>query len=104
MRSALVLGSVLLLVGCRSGGGAADGGGGQGASASGGSSAGGGAGGAFAGVHAVQGTNGRAGTIVDKNGNVLVLHGADESGTENYCITWGPPPIVISPEGGPSPL
>jgi hypothetical protein len=131
MRSALVLGSMLLIVGCKSGAGAADGGGGQGASASGGSSAGGGAGGAtggspggssagssggagasgsagaggtFAGVHAVQGTNGHAGTIVDKNGSVLVLHGADESGTENYCITWGPPPIVISPEGGPSPL
>ena len=124
MRSALVLGSVLLIVGCKSGGGAADGGGGQGASvggaggasggAQGGSSAGSsggagssgspGAGGTFAGVHAVQGTNGHAGTIVDQNGNVLVLHGADESGTENYCITWGPPPIVISPQGGPSPL
>jgi hypothetical protein len=133
MRSALVLVSVLAIAGCKSGGGAADGGGGQGGSASGGSFAGGGAsggsqggssagssgsaghgstgaggtggtGGSFAGVHAVQGENGRAGQIVDKNGNVLVLHGADESGTENYCTTWGPPPIVISPQGGPSPL
>jgi hypothetical protein len=60
--------------------------------------------GAFAGVHAVQGTSGRAGKIVDKNGNTLVLHGADESGTENYCTTWGPPPVVVSPQGGPSPL
>ena len=34
----------------------------------------------------------------------MVLHGVDESGTENYCTTWGPPPIVISPQGGPSPL
>jgi len=42
--------------------------------------------------------------IVDKNGTTVVLHGADESGTENYCTTWGPPPIVISPQGGPSPL
>ena len=80
-----------------------------GATGSGGGSTGAGGGvagasGAFAGVHAVQGTSGRAGKIVDKNGNVLVLHGADESGTENYCTTWGPPPIVISPQGGPSPL
>jgi len=33
-----------------------------------------------------------------------VLHGADESGTENFCTTWGPPPVVVSPMGGPSPL
>jgi hypothetical protein len=51
-----------------------------------------------------MGTNGLAGKIVDLNGNVVVLHGVDESGSENYCQTWGPPPIVLSPQGGPSPL
>jgi hypothetical protein len=56
------------------------------------------------GLHAVMGTGGNPGHIADGNGKVVVLHGADESGTENYCTTWGPPPIVISPEGGPSPL
>ena len=114
-----VFGSVLVVAGCKSSGGAIADGGGEGGTAAGGSQGGSagsggstgtgggavaGASGLFAGVHAVQGTNGRAGKIVDKNGNVLVLHGADESGTENYCTTWGPPPIVISPQGGPSPL
>lgn len=56
------------------------------------------------GLHAVMGTSGHIGHLADGNGNVVVLHGADESGTENYCLTWGPPPIVISPAGGPSPL
>ncbi|MGO9834889.1 MAG: glycoside hydrolase family 5 protein [Polyangiaceae bacterium] len=56
------------------------------------------------GLHAVMGTGGRAGQILDKSGHVVVLHGADESGTENFCTTWGPPAIVISPMGGPSPL
>lgn len=56
------------------------------------------------GLHAVMGANGHAGRIADSSGKVLVLHGADESGTENYCTTWGPPPIVVSPAGGPSPL
>lgn len=55
------------------------------------------------GLHAVKGTGGRAGQIVDANGNVVVLHGADESGTENFCTTWVPP-IVVSPADGPSPL
>jgi hypothetical protein len=57
-----------------------------------------------AGLHAVMGTGGRAGHLVDQAGHVVVLHGADESGTENFCTTWGPPPIVVSPMGGPSPL
>jgi hypothetical protein len=123
MKGGVVLALALAAVGCGSSGGATHGGGGQGSTTAGGaqggasagaagsggtsSGAGGGVagvGGAFSGLHAVQGTNGRAGKIVDKNGNVLVLHGADESGTENYCTTWGPPPIVISPQGGPSPL
>jgi hypothetical protein len=51
-----------------------------------------------------MGTGGRAGTIVDANGKVVVLHGSDESGTENYCQTWGPPAVVVSPANGPSPL
>jgi endoglucanase len=82
-------------------GGAAGGGAG---SASGGTASGGAAGAAFMGLHAVPGSNGRAGQIVDKNGHALVLHGADESGTENFCTTWGPPRVVTSPMGGPSPL
>jgi len=57
-----------------------------------------------AGLHAVMGTGGRAGHLVDQAGHVVVLHGADESGTENFCTTWGPPPVVVSPMGGPSPL
>jgi hypothetical protein len=116
MKGGVVLALVLAAGGCQSSGGATHDGGGQGGTAAGGSQGGAAAGasdaggdvagtsGAFAGVHAVQGTNGRAGKIVDRNGNVLVLHGADESGTENYCTTWGPPPVVISPQGGPSPL
>jgi hypothetical protein len=51
-----------------------------------------------------MGTGGQPGKIVDQGGHAVVLHGAVESGTENYCLTWGPPPIVISPMGGPSPL
>jgi hypothetical protein len=51
-----------------------------------------------------MGSSGQIGHLADSNGNIVVLHGADESGTENYCFTWGPPRIVISPEGGPSPL
>lgn len=56
------------------------------------------------GLHAVMGTGGRAGQIVDSSGHPVVLHGSDESGSENFCTTWGPPPIVLSPQGGPSPL
>jgi aryl-phospho-beta-D-glucosidase BglC (GH1 family) len=59
---------------------------------------------ASGGLHAVMGTNGHAGHIEDGNGHVVVLHGVNESGTENFCLTWGPPPIVLSPAGGPSPL
>jgi Cellulase (glycosyl hydrolase family 5) len=101
--SLLVLGAAATAFAACSGAGS----GGAGGSASAGATGTGGAtgaGGTFMGLHAVPGSNGRAGTIVDKNGATVVLHGADESGTENYCTTWGPPPIVISPEGGPSPL
>lgn len=115
VRRTIVLVSALVVAGCKSGGGAADAGSAAGGSTAGSSGSAGHAGGAagnggsgsistFVGVHAVQGTNGRAGQIVDKNGQRLVLHGVDESGTENYCTTWGPPAIVISPQGGPSPL
>src|ERR1022692_296909 len=115
MRRGVILVLMLAAGGCKSTGGSTDGGGAQGGSSAGTTGAGGGGStgagggsagvsGSFAGLHAVQGTNGRAGKIVDKNGDALVLHGVDESGTENYCTTWGPPPIVISPQGGPSPL
>jgi hypothetical protein len=56
------------------------------------------------GLHAVMGSSGHPGHLADENGKTVVLRGVDESGTENYCLTWGPPPIVISPAGGPSPL
>src|ERR1022692_74841 len=115
MRRGVILVLMLAAGGCKSTGGSTDGGGAQGGSSAGTTGAGGGGStgagggsagvsGSFAGLHAVQGTNGRGGKIADKNGNVIVLHGADESGTENYCTPWGPPPIVISPQGGPSPL
>jgi hypothetical protein len=58
----------------------------------------------FAGLHAVMGTSGRAGTIADASGRTVVLHGVDESGSENFCTTWGPPAVVLSPAAGPSPL
>ncbi len=58
----------------------------------------------FNGLHVVMGTSGHAGQIADKNGQVVQLRGADESGTENFCLTWGPPAVVMSPAGGPSPL
>jgi hypothetical protein len=51
-----------------------------------------------------MGTGGHPGHLADKNGNVVILHGVNESGSENFCLTWGPPPVVLSPEGGPSPL
>jgi hypothetical protein len=51
-----------------------------------------------------MGTNGQPGHLADKNGNVVILHGVDESGSENFCVNWGPPAIVFSPAGGPSPL
>jgi hypothetical protein len=56
------------------------------------------------GLHAVMGSSGHPGRIVDASGSVVVLHGVNESGSENYCFTWGPPAIVLSPAGGPSPL
>jgi aryl-phospho-beta-D-glucosidase BglC (GH1 family) len=51
-----------------------------------------------------MGTNGQPGHLADKNGKVVILHGVDESGSENFCFTWGPPAVVFSPAGGPSPL
>jgi hypothetical protein len=51
-----------------------------------------------------MGTGGQPGHLADKNGNVVILHGVNESGSENFCLTWGPPPVVLSPQGGPSPL
>jgi Cellulase (glycosyl hydrolase family 5) len=87
-----------------SGGAGAAGTSGGGGAASGGAGGGGAAGATSTGLHAVPGSNGRAGQIVDKGGHVVVLHGADESGTENFCTTWGPPRVVTSPMGGPSPL
>jgi hypothetical protein len=68
------------------------------------SATGGTGGSAAAGLHAVMGANGRAGQIADENGTVVELRGADESGTENFCLTWGPPAVVMSPNDGPSPL
>lgn len=59
---------------------------------------------AFQGLHAVMGTNGQPGHIADQNGHTVILHGVDESGSENFCVNWGPPPVVFSPAGGPSPL
>jgi hypothetical protein len=56
------------------------------------------------GLHAVMGSSGHPGRIVDASGKVVILHGVNESGSENYCFTWGPPAIVLSPAGGPSPL
>jgi hypothetical protein len=108
-RRVLVLaGAVAIGLGACSSGGAGTGGsagaGAAGSTGTGGAAGGASGGGAFMGLHAVPGANGRPGTIADKNGATVVLHGADESGTENYCTTWGPPPIVISPQGGPSPL
>ena len=51
-----------------------------------------------------MGSLGRAGSLADKDGHAVVLHGVDESGTENFCTTWGPPAVVVSPPNGPSPL
>jgi hypothetical protein len=51
-----------------------------------------------------MGTGGNPGHLATGGGQAIVLHGVDESGTENFCLTWGPPPIVASPAGGPSPL
>jgi aryl-phospho-beta-D-glucosidase BglC (GH1 family) len=56
------------------------------------------------GLHAVMGSGGMPGHIEDGTGKTIVLHGVDESGSENYCLTWGPPAVVLSPSDGPSPL
>jgi hypothetical protein len=51
-----------------------------------------------------MGTGGHFGHLADSKGNTVILRGVDESGTENFCFMWGPPPVVVSPSGGPSPL
>jgi hypothetical protein len=51
-----------------------------------------------------MGSSGHPGHLADGNGKAVILRGVDESGTENYCFTWGPPRVVVSPPGGPSPL
>jgi hypothetical protein len=51
-----------------------------------------------------MGTGGGPGHLANASGQTVVFHGVDESGTENFCLTWGPPPVVVSPAGGPSPL
>jgi hypothetical protein len=56
------------------------------------------------GLHAVMGSSGHLGHLADGNGKMVILRGVDESGSENYCFTWGPPRVVLSPPGGPSPL
>jgi hypothetical protein len=63
--------------------------------------AGSGVGSAFSGIHAVVGANGQPGHLADKDGNVVILHGVDESGSENFCLTWDPPPSSCHlPAGG----
>ncbi len=114
-----VLSAIIAIVACggtASSGGASSVAGPDGGTSSGGGSSGGGSSGggttdasaAFTpvvgGLHAVMGANGQPGHLADQNGNVVVLHGVNESGSENFCLTWGPPPVVLSPAGGPSPL
>jgi hypothetical protein len=51
-----------------------------------------------------MGTSGHPGQVVDQNGQAVLFHGVNESGSENFCFTWGPPAVVFSPVGGPSPV
>jgi endoglucanase len=59
------------------------GGGGDGAHTDGGGDAG------LTGLHVVMGSGGSPGHVVDGDGNVVILHGADRSGTEYSCLYGG---------------